>query len=659
MSTATRLPERCRVYLDNTLLPERVNSTGLPVPLSPFTIEWGVSAPWDAAVPAVLKITFIDPDGDYSRVYTTLAGHRITIAPDWTENGIDNGPNPVKYCMFDGIITDVQILANDAGHDRLSITASDRIYVLRNDCRKGPNWNQHEEMVQGFQWWPKGNIGPQIKAWLANDGINNYWLPWSTFLAGIKADQKSSLLDWLESVKTRQINGTYTLEINRSVFMSYKGQPSTVPSLEAVYLNWDVETVLAGARIITGDDGTDITRDHRYADAENVLIDENPTLTAPDSYYTQLELRYSHLKLASSSSGQLYEVSQDGSLVKQIETATYEGENCLSVTVNWADSGASQNNINVLDTTRAENYLKTQNQRVRLPPDHLPWRPVLADVPLLQPPRHHHNRIALRAYRAGHPWPLGRHRRHAHLRRDQQTQPLGSQDQTLPRAGHHQPGQTDLRGTEKTDGSHVRPMQLETRRAALRHENQGDHMTVTTTPTFGLPYPEDNEPIAHLPDILQQQAEGIEKALTRFDFNGTDANRYAARLAAIESILAGYSPLLGALGTVRIGKPTYDPAKITLNDALLVRFNNLVIASMRFVYNAGVITHDNASYSPFTVPQGFGKAGSIRNRISITHNLIAPGTDDACISGHTITQWSITNSTSEFSLLGIWTADDE
>ena len=176
-------------------------------------------------------------------------------------------------------------------------------------------------------------------------------------------------------------------------------------------------------------------------------------------------------------------------------------------------------------------------------------------------------------------------------------------------------------------------------------------MTVTTTPTFGLPYPEDNEPIAHLPDILQQQAEGIEKALTRFDFNGTDANRYAARLAAIESILAGYSPLLGALGTVRIGKPTYDPAKITLN--------NLVIASMRFVYNAGVITHDNASYSPFTVPQGFGKAGSIRNRISITHNLIAPGTDDACISGHTITQWSITDPTSEFSLLGIWTADDE
>ncbi|MFR8925473.1 MAG: hypothetical protein ACLVG8_05670 [Bifidobacterium longum] len=45
---------------------------------------------------------------------------------------------------------------------------------------------------------------------------------------------------------------------------------------------------------------------------------------------------------------------------------------------------------------------------------------------------------------------------------------------------------------------------------------------------------------------------------------------------------------------------------------------------MRFAYNAGVITQENASYSPFTVPQGFGKAGSTRNRISITHSLIAP-----------------------------------
>ena len=75
-------------------------------------------------------------------------------------------------------------------------------------------------------------------------------------------------------------------------------------------------------------------------------------------------------------------------------------------------------------------------------------------------------------------------------------------------------------------------------------------MTVTTTPTFGLPYPEDNEPIAHLPDILQQQAEGIEKALTRFDFNGTDANRYAARLAAVYISITEISSILENLGEI-------------------------------------------------------------------------------------------------------------
>lgn len=50
--------------------------------------------------------------------------------------------------MFDGIITDVQILAADAGHDRLSITASDRVCVLRNDCRKGPNWTTIKNRIE-------------------------------------------------------------------------------------------------------------------------------------------------------------------------------------------------------------------------------------------------------------------------------------------------------------------------------------------------------------------------------------------------------------------------------------------------------------------------------------------------------------------------------
>lgn len=63
-------------------------------------------------------------------------------------------------------------------------------------------------------------------------------------------------------------------------------------------------------------------------------------------------------------------------------------------------------------------------------------------------------------------------------------------------------------------------------------------MTVSTTPKFRLPYPEDNEPIKNLPDILQQQAEGIEGVLSKFDYGGGDQNGLTARVASLETLLA-------------------------------------------------------------------------------------------------------------------------
>lgn len=63
-------------------------------------------------------------------------------------------------------------------------------------------------------------------------------------------------------------------------------------------------------------------------------------------------------------------------------------------------------------------------------------------------------------------------------------------------------------------------------------------MTVSTTPKFRLPYPEDNEPIKNLPDILQQQAEGIEGVLAKFDYVGGDQNGLTARVASLETLLA-------------------------------------------------------------------------------------------------------------------------
>ena len=63
-------------------------------------------------------------------------------------------------------------------------------------------------------------------------------------------------------------------------------------------------------------------------------------------------------------------------------------------------------------------------------------------------------------------------------------------------------------------------------------------MTVSTTPKYRLPYPEDNEPIKNLPDILQQQAEGIEGVLAKFDYGGGDQNGLTARVASLETLLA-------------------------------------------------------------------------------------------------------------------------
>ena len=56
-------------------------------------------------------------------------------------------------------------------------------------------------------------------------------------------------------------------------------------------------------------------------------------------------------------------------------------------------------------------------------------------------------------------------------------------------------------------------------------------MTVGTTEKYRFPYPEDNEPIRNLPDILQQQAEGIEGVLAKFDYGGGDQNGRPRRIA--------------------------------------------------------------------------------------------------------------------------------
>lgn len=70
MSSANPLPETCHVYLDLSPLPLQSDDSADLVALSPFTITWGVSNPWDDITPNVLKITLIDQADRFSKSAT-------------------------------------------------------------------------------------------------------------------------------------------------------------------------------------------------------------------------------------------------------------------------------------------------------------------------------------------------------------------------------------------------------------------------------------------------------------------------------------------------------------------------------------------------------------------------------------------------------------
>ena len=98
-------------------------------------------------------------------------------------------------------------------------------------------------------------------------------------------------------------------------------------------------------------------------------------------------------------------------------------------------------------------------------------------------------------------------------------------------------------------------------------------MTVGTTEKYRFPYPEDNEPIRNLPDILQQQAEGIERVLAKFDYGGGDQNALTARVASLETLL---STIKSNYGTLYDNDTNVFPGAISLNESA-ANFEKLTI----------------------------------------------------------------------------------
>lgn len=357
------LPETCGVFLNLRRLPTRPDDSDALVPLTPFTISWGLKSPWEESVPNVLEVTLLDQHDYYGGSPSSLVGQRLTVRPDWTSTDYSH----VQYAVFDGYITDVSIIDSPGKRNRLKVTASDRMYILRTDVRKGPNTGTDGYAAKGYQWWMQGIVGDTIASWLRYDGIYSYWAPWDCYPTPFDAAERKSFMDMIEMKKTRRSDGKYHLELDRMFYINYQSNdPTIVPSLQAIYGRFTNDTVLTGPRVAS-DTANDIGNDIRYIDAGDVLIERDAELTGPDEYYTQLEMRYAH-RGTSSDGYRKYEFIHDGSRVVQIETITRNGESTLSIPIEWTQYDSDpDSDPTAIDVAPAIDTIRESNRRIRLP----------------------------------------------------------------------------------------------------------------------------------------------------------------------------------------------------------------------------------------------------------------------------------------------------
>ena len=156
-------------------------------------------------------------------------------------------------------------------------------------------------------------------------------------------------------------------------------------------------------------------------------------------------------------------------------------------------------------------------------------------------------------------------------------------------------------------------------------------MTVGTTEKYRFPYPEDNEPIRNLPDILQQQAEGIERVLAKFDYGGGDQNALTARVASLETLL---SNIKSNYVTLYDNDNNVFQGAISLNESA-ANFEKLTICfkSNDNVYASMDVANPNKKIVSLTTSFYDGNAGFyVKNRCYL-------------IDGKTINTWKRSTST--------------
>lgn len=357
----TSIVDTCHVYMDLIQLADSPDDTGRLAVETPFTISWGVKHPWDESTPAVLSINLTDLSGRYSRSPGDLIGHRLTIKPEYQD-----GESPVVSSIFDGYITRASnTVDRDGNASRISVSASDRLYVLRTDTRQGPNTDAGTS--NGWQWWITGSsTEEQYEQWMKYDGIAHFSQPYFKYPLPYDAADKVSIIDVFDSTKTaRDTTPFLDLTIIRYV-RTRQTDPARVPAYTWQRMIWDWEIILTGPSIID-DDGYDIDADDfTYPDPGRVRV-IGDQLASTDQLYTVLELKYAH-RYDSTENGRKYTFQRDGSRSVRIGSQAREGDTVLNLDINWTEYANNADSIvSNIDTSQAIKALTESNNRTRLP----------------------------------------------------------------------------------------------------------------------------------------------------------------------------------------------------------------------------------------------------------------------------------------------------
>jgi hypothetical protein len=365
------------VYLDGRPLPIRLDTEGdLPSALAPFTLTWGTKTPWDDLEPCILAISLIDPNGAYSKNQANIQGRTLEI--------YNSQQDPMP--MFSGTITSAKLKnLNENGRTRLDVTASDKAWNIKTDTAKGPK--SDNRMYKGYQW-----AGSSFFDWVGErfraDGISSYVIPsGGVYGSDPLATERISVYDVMKNKRSDHSTTPPKIRFGQAAYVtSFDSQQANNIWLTYLSLPWNRTLTLTGHLIIMPDDyfntafDGDMMKSTIIEQARNIQIDKEATVTPPDDFYSQAEIKYYSRSVTNpgvsiteqDKGATVMTFSQDQSRILRIDTGSREGENVLDIDMDEyvnAEGSAISDEMDIakFDVSEIIAAVHENNSRLRLP----------------------------------------------------------------------------------------------------------------------------------------------------------------------------------------------------------------------------------------------------------------------------------------------------